>query len=252
MPATTWAQGEPTDEASLIESLGEPVQIVPGDPRNLKITRQEDLQIAQALGVQVLGYSGAQNDAAIAIKLSNTEHSVPEHLNTPTPEHLNTETRTGLGYDVHAFAAVEAGRKLFLGGIEIPHDRGLEGHSDADVLLHAVCDALLGAASLGDIGILFPNTDESYRGIASLKLLEVVAERLREAGWKIVNIDATVVAEAPKLMPHRIQMQEAMARCLRIEPDRVSVKATTSEKLGFIGRREGMEATAIATVVRSV
>ncbi len=147
---------------------------------------------------------------------------------------------------------MEAGRRLFLGGIEIPHDRGLEGHSDADVLLHAVCDALLGAASLGDIGILFPNTDEAYKGIASLKLLEVVAERLREAGWQIVNIDATVVAEAPKLMPHRIQMQEAMAACLRIEPNRVSVKATTSEKLGFVGRREGMEATAIATVVRGI
>jgi 2-C-methyl-D-erythritol 2,4-cyclodiphosphate synthase len=160
------------------------------------------------------------------------------------------EFRTGFGYDVHAFADPSAGRKLLLGGVEIPHDRGLEGHSDADVLLHAVCDALLGALSLGDIGILFPNTDEAYRGISSLRLLEIVSQRVQEAGWRAVNIDATVVAEAPKLMPHRIRIQETLAACLGISPDRVSVKATTAEKMGFIGRREGMAAWAVATVRR--
>jgi 2-C-methyl-D-erythritol 4-phosphate cytidylyltransferase/2-C-methyl-D-erythritol 2,4-cyclodiphosphate synthase len=203
-----------TDEASLIEALGEPVAVVPGEPTNIKITHQEDLNHANML---------------------------LRHLAPP-------ETRTGLGYDVHAFAAPEAGRKLFLGGVEIPHDRGLEGHSDADVLLHAVCDALLGAASLGDIGILFPNTDPTYKGISSLRLLSIVGERVGQAGWRIVNIDAAVVAEAPKLMPHRPAMQQAMAECLDIEPERISVKATTAEKLGFIGRREGIECTAIATL----
>ena len=158
------------------------------------------------------------------------------------------ETRTGFGYDVHAFASPEAGRKLFLGGIEISHDCGLEGHSDADVLLHAICDALLGALSLGDIGILFPNTDEAYRDIPSLRLLAIVGEQVASAGWQTVNIDATVVAESPKLMPHRLAMQGAIARCLEITPDRVSVKATTSEKLGFVGRREGMASWAVATV----
>lgn len=204
-----------TDEASMIEALGEPVAVVAGEPNNIKITRQEDLAYAEML--------------------------IP-HL-APVPQ-----IRTGFGYDVHAFAAPEAGRTLFLGGIAIPHDRGLEGHSDADVLLHAVCDALLGAASLGDIGILFPNTDPAYKDISSLRLLAVVGERLAAAGWQVVNIDATVVAEAPKLMPHRAAIQRAMAECLSIESDRISVKATTSEKLGFIGRREGMEASAIATI----
>jgi 2-C-methyl-D-erythritol 2,4-cyclodiphosphate synthase/2-C-methyl-D-erythritol 4-phosphate cytidylyltransferase len=217
-----FAAAEPTDEASLIEAMGAPVEVVPGDPDNIKITRQEDL--AQA--------------ARLLSSPRNTERRSPE-------------SRTGFGYDVHAFAAPEAGRQLFLGGIEIPHGRGLEGHSDADVLVHAVCDALLGALSLGDIGILFPNTDEAYRGVSSLRLLAIVGERVREAGWQTVNVDATVVAEAPKLAPHRARMQEAMAACLGIEPDRVSVKATTSERLGFVGRGEGMAAWAVATVRHS-
>ena len=247
-----FAQSEPTDEASLIEALGEPVQIVMGDPRNIKITRQEDLQIAEALGVGRWGLGDTPIPDSFQSSDENSGSLTVAQYLMPNTQHPFPETRTGLGYDVHAFADMEAGRRLFLGGIEIPHDRGLEGHSDADVLLHAVCDALLGAASLGDIGILFPNTDDTYKGIASLKLLQVVAERLREAGWRIVNIDATVVAEAPKLMPHREAMQNTMAACLGIEADRISVKATTSEKLGFVGRREGMEATAIATVVRGV
>lgn len=256
-----FSQGEPTDEASLIEALGEPVQIVPGDFTNIKITRQEDLLLAEALG-------GMGRQASVGSGLTNAAQfeSVPSGLTTDnttvelgpklqpsppdTPPSL-PEYRTGLGYDVHAFADPSAGRRLFLGGVEIPHDRGLEGHSDADVLLHAVCDALLGAASLGDIGILFPNTDDAYKGIASLRLLEVVAQRLREGGWRVVNVDVTVVAEAPRLMPHRDAMQNTMASCLGIEAERISVKATTSEKLGFVGRGEGMEATAIATLMKA-
>ena len=123
-----------------------------------------------------------------------------------------------------------------------------EGHSDADVLLHAICDALLGAASLGDIGILFPNTDARYKGISSLKLLKEVQERLHAVGWQVVNIDAMVLAEAPKLMPHRPTMQNTIASCLGLEASRVSVKATTSEGMGFVGRKEGMACWATATI----
>ena len=223
---------EPTDEASLIEAFGAPVAIAVGDPRNIKITRQEDLIFAESL---ISGMETAPTP--------NTEHR--------TPNTLYPEIRTGFGYDVHAFAEPEANRPLFLGGIEIPYDRGLEGHSDADVILHAVCDALLGAVSLGDIGIQFPNTDPAYKNISSLKLLANVGERLREMNWRIINIDATVVAEAPKLMPHRDQMQQTMADCLSLEPARLSVKATTSEGMGFVGRREGMACWAVATVQKT-
>jgi len=216
--------GEPTDEASLIEANSGSVAVVPGDTANIKITRPEDIALAELL----LATSAPQ-----VVVTSSTGSG---------------EIRTGLGYDVHQFAAPEAGRTLTIGGIEIEHDRGLDGHSDADVLLHAVCDALLGAASLGDIGILFPNTDETYRGISSLRLLAIVGERLVQSGWQIVNIDATIVAEAPKLMPHRPKMQQAMAACLNVEATRISVKSTTSEKMGFVGRKEGMACWCIATI----
>lgn len=220
-----FSYAQPTDEASLIEALGKPVASVAGDPYNLKITRKEDIKLAEALLQQGAG----------------------DKIETST-----TEFRTGFGYDVHAFAAPEAGRKLFLGGVEIPYDRGLEGHSDADVLLHAVCDALLGAVGIGDIGILFPNTDPAFEGISSLKLLKIVADHILRAGWQIVNIDAAVVAEAPKLSPHRVAMRHEMAGCLGIVPERISIKATTSEKLGFIGRREGIECSAVATVKSNI
>lgn len=216
--------GESTDEASLIEATGGRVAVVPGDTANIKITRPEDVALAEHL--LVAPARGTEPPRSVAVG----------------------EVRTGLGYDVHQFAAPEAGRTLTIGGVEIAHDRGLDGHSDADVLLHAVCDALLGAASLGDIGILFPNTDETYRGISSLRLLAIVGERLVQSGWQIVNIDATIVAEAPKLMPHRPKMQQAMASCLGIEATRISVKATTSEKMGFVGRKEGMACWCIATI----
>ncbi len=147
-----------------------------------------------------------------------------------------------MGYDVHRMAE---GRKLIIGGVEIPYDRGLLGHSDADVLLHAIMDALLGAASLGDIGKHFPDTDERYRGISSLKLLEQTGQLLIENGWIIENIDATIIAEKPKMRPYIDAMNENIAKTLGIEASRVNVKATTEEGLGFTGSGEGMSAQAI-------
>ena len=151
--------------------------------------------------------------------------------------------RIGHGYDVHRLAA---GRKLILGGVEIPFERGLEGHSDADVLVHAVMDALLGAAAMGDIGLLFPDTDETFRGADSLMLLHEVADRIRKAGYCIGNVDATVIAQAPKLRPYIDRMRDNISRVLEIDPGQVNVKATTEERLGFTGSGEGMAAHAVA------
>ena len=151
--------------------------------------------------------------------------------------------RIGCGYDVHRLVA---GRKLVLGGVEIEHETGLLGHSDADVLLHAICDALLGAAGLGDIGRHFPDSDPAFKGISSLKLLERTVALLVQGGWHIGNIDATVVAQRPKLAPHIPQMRANIARCCGIEETRVNVKATTTEHLGFAGREEGIAAQAVA------
>lgn len=159
-----------------------------------------------------------------------------------------TNLRIGHGYDVHRLAA---GRKLILGGVDIPWDKGLDGHSDADVLAHAVMDALLGAAGLEDIGCLFPDTDASLAGISSMLLLEKVAGELEGRRVQIVNIDATILAQAPKLAPYRRQMRENIARALGIDPDRVGVKATTEERLGFTGDGSGMAAHAVALVERS-
>lgn len=153
--------------------------------------------------------------------------------------------RIGQGYDVHR---LKAGRKLILGGVDIPWELGLDGHSDADVLVHAVMDALLGAAALGDIGKLFPDTDERYRGADSLKLLEAVGSLLREKGYRVGNIDSTIVAQRPKLAAHLPQMAENMARALGLDPNQVSVKATTEEKLGFTGSGEGMAAQAVCLI----
>ncbi len=153
--------------------------------------------------------------------------------------------RVGQGYDVHRLVH---GRKLILGGVEIAHDLGLLGHSDADVLLHAISDALLGAAALGDIGKHFPDTDERYRGIDSAKLLSHVGALLREKGYRIINIDSTVLAQAPKLAPHIPAMRRNIAGALGIDVDTVSVKATTEEKLGFTGTREGIAAQAVCLI----
>ncbi len=153
--------------------------------------------------------------------------------------------RIGTGYDVHR---LQEGLELWIGGVKLEHTHGLLGHSDADVLLHAICDALLGAAALGDIGKHFPDTDPKYKGISSVKLLKHVGELLREHGYTVRNIDSTVVAQRPKMAPHISQMRQIIAEALEIDIDQVSVKATTSEHLGFEGREEGISSQAVALI----
>ena len=158
-----------------------------------------------------------------------------------------TKLRVGHGYDVHRLVE---GRALILGGVTVPFDRGLLGHSDADALTHAVMDALLGAAALGDIGKLFPDSDAAYAGADSIALLERVTALLREHGWQVGNVDATVVAQAPKLAPYIPEMRRRLAEAMGLDVDCVSVKATTEERLGFTGSGEGMAAHAVALIER--
>jgi 2-C-methyl-D-erythritol 2,4-cyclodiphosphate synthase len=158
-----------------------------------------------------------------------------------------SDLRVGHGFDVHAFAE---NRKLIIGGVEIPYHLGLAGHSDADVLLHAICDALLGAAGLGDIGRHFPDSDAAFAGIDSRILLRRVAGQLRESNWRVGNVDATLIAQAPKMAPHIARMTAHIADDLGIALDRVNVKATTTEKLGFAGRGEGIAAEAVCLIAR--
>lgn len=153
--------------------------------------------------------------------------------------------RVGMGYDVHRLVE---GRDLILGGVKIEHSLGLLGHSDADVLIHAIMDALLGAAALGDIGKHFPDTDEKYKGISSMKLLEHVKGLIEEEGYVIENIDATIIAQRPKLHPYMEEMEENIAKVLKIEKNQINLKATTEEKLGFTGREEGIAAQAICSL----
>ncbi len=198
-----------TDDASYVERLGHPVTLVPGERRNIKITVRDDLEIAEGW--------------------------------------MRGELRTGFGYDVHRLTPA---RDLVLGGVPLTHPEGLglEGHSDADVLLHAICDALLGAAALGDIGTHFPNTDPAFSGISSLELLQRVRGALSQAGWFTQNVDAMLIAEQPRIRPHVEAMRAAIADALGIDAGRISVKATTNERLGFEGREEGMAAHAVATI----
>jgi 2-C-methyl-D-erythritol 2,4-cyclodiphosphate synthase len=153
--------------------------------------------------------------------------------------------RVGIGYDVHPLVE---GRKLFLGGIELAHDKGLEGHSDADVLIHALADAILGAIGSGDIGHHFPNTDERWRGVSSLVFLREIRTMLDQRGAVLENVDVSLIAEAPKIGPHLAKMKAVLGEALGITPDRVGLKATTNEKLGFAGRGEGIAAMAVACV----
>ena len=153
--------------------------------------------------------------------------------------------RVGQGYDAHALVT---GRRLVIGGVEIPHAKGLAGYSDADVLLHAICDALLGAAALGDIGWHFPDTNPQYRGANSRELLRATAKKVAAAGYRIVNVDATIIAQEPRMAPHVATMIGNIASDLGLQPAAVSVKATTTEKLGWIGRGEGIAAQAIALI----
>ena len=196
-----------TDDCSAVERLGKEVYLTDGDEENIKITTDDPAPTGGTGGGGMTGL------------------------------------RIGHGYDVHRLTE---GRRLILGGVEVPYEKGLLGHSDADVLTHAVMDALLGAAALGDIGKLFPDTDAAYAGISSILLLERVAERLREAGYAVVNLDATVLAQAPKLAPYRERMRENLARALALDASRVSVKATTEEGLGFTGEGLGIAAHAVA------
>jgi len=153
--------------------------------------------------------------------------------------------RVGIGYDVHALVA---GRKLILGGVEIPHPKGLDGHSDADVLMHAICDALLGALGEADIGHFFPNTDPRWKGAASRVFLVEAARLAKARSGQIVNIDATIIAQAPKLFPHVPEMKKNIANALGLDLGQVGIKATTNEQLGFLGREEGIAAMAVASV----
>lgn len=153
--------------------------------------------------------------------------------------------RTGIGYDVHRFAE---GRRMILGGVEIPFEKGLVGHSDADVLLHAIADAMLGAAALGDIGVHFPPTDEKWKDLDSIEIVHHSVALLAENGWELVNIDATVIAEAPKVNPHVSKMKDRIAEATGLELGAISIKATTNESMGWIGREEGIAAIASAMI----
>ena len=170
-----------------------------------------------------------------------------QNIKITTREDLPVEYRTGIGYDVHALTE---GRKLILGGVDIPFERGLDGHSDADVLVHALMDALLGAAALGDIGQHFPDTDDTYKGISSMVLLEKVRDLLAENFFSIANVDMTIMAQRPRIGPHIEAMRDNIAEVLGIGTSRVNVKATTTERLGFVGREEGIAAEAICSIYR--
>lgn len=212
-----------TDDAMIVERCGHPVASAEGEYTNIKITTPDDLTAAEWL----LRERKATDD---------------------TIERTKAMIRVGQGFDVHAFAE---GRPLIIGGVTIPHDRGLLGHSDADVLLHAVTDAVLGALGLGDIGRHFPDTDPAYLDADSAKLLEQVWAMAKERGYKLGNVDATIIAQRPKMAPHIPRMKEVIARLLEAEePSQVNVKATTTERLGFPGREEGIAAQAVVCLVK--
>lgn len=199
-----------TDDAALAEWAGMTVSVFAGDPANIKLTTAED-------------FARAERDAVAAL----------------------TDIRTGSGYDVHAFTA---GDHVMLGGVRIPHETGVAGHSDADVALHALVDAILGALAEGDIGTHFPPSDPQWRGASSDRFLAFAVERVRRRGGVIAHLDVTIVCEAPRIGPHRDAIRTRIAEVAGITPDRVGLKATTSEKLGFTGRREGLVAYATATI----
>lgn len=232
---------EATDDASLVERAGHNVAIIEGTYSNIKITTPEDLLVAEALLRARIGDDDAELTA------SGADDELDSRL--PMKKQGGATVRVGYGYDVHAFAD---GRRLILGGVEIPADRGLLGHSDADVLLHAIADALLGAAGLGDIGRHFPDDDPAYKDVSSVKLLAHVHRLLTDQGWRVGNVDATIVAERPRLGPYVADMVHCISETLDIEPEAVNVKATTSERLGFVGAGEGIAAHAAVTLFSRV
>lgn len=212
-----------TDDAALAEANGYPVRLVRGEYSNLKLTTPEDLVLAEALLHHGLG-----GEAVAQSPVDRNRAHIPAF-------------RTGIGYDVHQLGP---GRKLVLGGVEVPYELGLIGHSDADVALHALMDALLGAAGLGDIGRHFPDTDPRYQGVSSLKLLDNVMELLSNGGYRVVNIDITIVAQRPKLAPYIDAMRETTASVCRVDVANVNYKATTTEGLGFVGEGRAIAAYA--------
>lgn len=213
-----------TDDASLVERMGIPVRIVAGSYENIKITTPTDLTIAEAT---------LETRADLKSEIRN-----PKFL-----------PRVGYGYDSHRFAP---GRKLYLAGLEFPGEEGLLGHSDADVLIHSVIDAILGAAGLGDIGRHFPDNDPAYKDIRSTVLLERVAREIEESGWRMHNLDITLVAERPKIAKHVPAMQASIAQMLKIAPEQVNIKGKTSEGLGPVGEGLGIECHAVALVIPRV
>ena len=204
-----------TDDASLVEASGHPVAVAEGSYENIKVTTPEDLLLAE----KILEKQGD----------------------------FMMQFRVGTGFDVHALVE---NRPLILAGVQIPYTKGLLGHSDADVALHALMDALLGAAGKGDIGKHFPDTDAKYEGADSRRLLRIVVEMLQEEGWQVNNVDVTVIAQKPKLAPYIAAMRSLVAQDLGIMEDAVNIKATTTEKLGFTGREEGIAAEAVASIIR--
>ncbi|MEN6330975.1 MAG: 2-C-methyl-D-erythritol 4-phosphate cytidylyltransferase [Smithella sp.] len=205
-----------TDDASLVERIGVKVKMIAGSYENIKITTPEDLVVAEAL------------------------------LKSRTGGEM--QVRTGFGYDSHRFAE---GRKLILGGVEIPFAKGLQGHSDADALIHAVCDALLGAAGAGDIGRHFPDTDQAYKDISSMILLERVKEIIAAKGLFVINIDISIIMEKPKLAPFAGEITANIAKALNMSVSGVNLKAKTNEGMGFVGRNEGIAVFAVATLTTS-
>ncbi len=213
-----------TDESSVVRWAGHPVVVVPGSPDNIKITRPLDLEVAELL---ISRRMREENGARMS----------------------ESKLRIGQGIDYHRLVE---GRKLILGGVEIPFERGLEGHSDADALAHAICDALLGASGMGDIGQHFPDTDPSNRGRSSLEFLREVRAKIEAAGWTIRNIDATLLVQKPRLAPHVPAMRQNLAESLGLDAAQVSIKATTTEGMNAEGRGEGISAQAIALIHKAM
>ena len=235
-----------TDDASLVEAAGIKVKLVKGGYSNIKITTPEDLLVAEAL-LEVRGSMFEITEKKNSKIPSKSEEKFPgdARSQSKTP---NFGFRIGFGYDVHRLVH---GRKLILGGVEVTYERGLEGHSDADVLVHAIMDALLGAAGLGDIGRHFPDSDPSYKGASSILLLARVREKLATRGYSPHNIDSTIVAQSPKLSGYIERMREVVAETLGMEPGFVNIKATTTEGLGFTGTGEGIASYASALIMES-
>lgn len=232
-----------TDDAAVYEAAGEEIYLSPGDYANIKITTPEDAVFARALcqgscSAEPACQAGADGGQAREYKAYCGAADAGD-ANTYNGEN---KMRIGNGFDVHALVK---GRRLVLCGVEIPHETGLEGHSDADVALHALMDAMLGAAGLSDIGQCFPDNDPQYKNADSMKLLERVADMLKMRALRVSSADITVIAQAPKLSPYISDMRANIAKALQLPPDRANVKATTTERLGFTGRKEGIAAMAV-------